>query len=302
MICKLKKIKDNISVNELLKENGFDYDVVFGHFRLSGDDYIRPFGEAGLGHLTFYKGHSIEEINNSVAAVIMLSSSYKHTIKLDDSKCFIFVDNVRQEFANLLNKLTYEYEPRYIISRQYGPNVIVEEGAKIGVNVKLMGNNYIHSNVEIGNNVIVQPGAIIGGEGFGHILDGDHYFIFPHIGKVIIEDDVVIGSNTCIDRGTLGDTIIKHGCRIDNLVHIAHNDVINENCLITAGTVIGGSVTIGKNSRIGISTNILQGTKIGSRVVSGMGACINKDTNDGMLTYGVPAKERREVTKSLLED
>lgn len=304
MNYKLKNFGIGISVIELLREVKLDYDVVNGHFLLSETDYIKPIGEASWGDLTFYKGNNINFVNMSRASAIMLHSSLKE--KVSKNKCYIFVDNVRLEFAKLLIALTESYHSLVINYPVYdghiGSNVIIEDGAKLGSNINIMGNNYIYGNVEIGDNVTIQPGAVIGGDGFGHVLDGGKYLTFPHLGKVIIEDDVVVGSNTCIDRGTLGATIIKKGCQIDNLVHIAHNDIINENCLITAGTVVGGSVTIGNNSRIGIGTNILQGTKIGSRVVSGMGACINKDTNDNMLTYGVPAKEKKEVTKSLLED
>lgn len=146
------------------------------------------------------------------------------------------------------------------------------------------------SNAKIGKNVIIGAGTVIGGEGFGYMPDENGELIqFPHIGGVIIEDDVEIGANTCIDRGALGDTIIGRGTKIDNLVHVAHNVKIGRNCQIICQVGIGGSVEIGDNCFVGIGASIRNQKKIGKNVIIGMGAVVVKDVPDNMTVAGNPA-------------
>lgn len=146
------------------------------------------------------------------------------------------------------------------------------------------------SNAKIGKNIIIGAGTVIGGEGFGYMPDESGKLIqFPHIGKVIIEDDVEIGANVCIDRGALGDTIIGQGTKIDNLVHIAHNVKIGKNCQIICHVGIGGSVEIGDNSFVGISACIRNQIKVGKNAVIGMGAVVVKDVPDNTTVAGNPA-------------
>lgn len=135
-------------------------------------------------------------------------------------------------------------------------------------------------------------GAVIGGEGFGYEWDGEKLVKFPHRGDVIIEKDVEIGANTCIDRATLEGkaTLIGEGTKIDNLVHIAHNVKIGKHCLIVAGTVIGGGVIIGDRCYIGIGAMIKNKVKIGNDVTIGMGAVVLHDIPDGWTVVGNPAK------------
>ncbi|MBU2082164.1 UDP-3-O-(3-hydroxymyristoyl)glucosamine N-acyltransferase [Patescibacteria group bacterium] len=146
------------------------------------------------------------------------------------------------------------------------------------------------SNAEIGKNVRIGAGTVIGGEGFGYMPDENGELIqFPHIGGVIIEDNVEIGVNVCIDRGALGDTIIGRGTKIDNLVHVAHNVKIGKNCQIICLVGIGGSVEIGDNSFVGISACIRNQIKIGKNAVIGMGAVVVKNVPDNMTVAGNPA-------------
>ena len=146
-------------------------------------------------------------------------------------------------------------------------------------------------NTEMEKNIVVQPNAVIGGKGFGYVWDKDHWLRFPHIGSVVLEENVEIGSNTCIDRGSIGNTIIRKGVKIDNLVHIAHNADIGEHSLIVAGAVIGGSVKIGKNCFIGMNASIKNGVVIGDNVTVGAGAVVLKDIPSGETWAGVPAKK-----------
>jgi len=152
-----------------------------------------------------------------------------------------------------------------------------------------------HECVSIGERVIIGPNCSIGFDGFGFDKNKEGiYERFPHVGKVVIGDDVEIGSNTCIDRGALGDTIIGDGTKIDNLVHIAHNVRIGKNCHIVALTCIGGSVTVEDNVYIGIGPSIRNQIKIGEGATIGMGAVVVKDVKSGVTVIGNPAREMRK--------
>jgi len=139
-----------------------------------------------------------------------------------------------------------------------GDRTQIGAGAKIGAGVKIGDGCTIHSNVcveddcIIGNNVILHAGVCIGADGFGYVRDGEHGYVkFPQIGTVIIEDDVEIGANSCIDKGALGETRIGRGTKIDNLVQIAHNVRIGERVIIAAQTGISGSTVIEDDCVIG---------------------------------------------------
>lgn len=146
--------------------------------------------------------------------------------------------------------------------------------------------------VSIGQRVKIGPGARIGFDGFGYEKNEDGAWEqFPHRGKVIIGDDVDIDANTCIDRGTLGDTIIGEGTKIDNLVHIAHNVRIGKNCMIIALTCIGGGVIIEDGAYVGIGASVRNQITIGEKAFIGMGATVVKDVESGITVIGNPARE-----------
>jgi len=148
--------------------------------------------------------------------------------------------------------------------------------------------------VELGEGVHIGPNCTIGFEGFGFEPDEDGaYHRFPHVGKVIIGDNVEIGANTCIDRGALGDTIIGDGTKIDNLVHIAHNVKIGKNCMIIALTCLGGGVIVEDGAYLGIGSSIRNQIKIGKGAFIGMGAVVVKDIDPGVTVIGNPAKPMR---------
>lgn len=141
------------------------------------------------------------------------------------------------------------------------------------------------------NNIRIKHGIVLGGEGFGYEWDGKKYLKFSSVGGVIIGANVDIGANTCIDRGTLGNTIIGNGVKIDNLCHIAHNVVIENDVMITAGCIIGGSARICRRAYLGIGAKIKNGITIGEGAVIGMGAVVLKDVPAGETWVGNPAKK-----------
>lgn len=135
---------------------------------------------------------------------------------------------------------------------------------------------------------IIGQHCAIGNDGFGYVREEDGSLLkMPHAGNVVICANVEIGSNVCIDRAVVGSTIIGEGTKIDNLVHIAHGAKIGKNCLIVAGSVIGGSCEIGDNCFIGINSSIKNKVKIGNNVTIGMGAIVLKDVPDGMTVVGI---------------
>ena len=159
-----------------------------------------------------------------------------------------------------------------------GEGCRIQEGVRIGKNVSIRKFTVIHpncviyDNVEIGCDCVIHAGTVIGSEGFGYVRDEDGNFVkFPQIGTVMIEDNVEIGANTCIDRGALGETRIGEGTKIDNLVQVGHNVQIGKRCVIAAQTGISGSViieddcVIGGQVGFGDHARVLSGAIIGSQ-------------------------------------
>jgi UDP-3-O-[3-hydroxymyristoyl] glucosamine N-acyltransferase len=142
------------------------------------------------------------------------------------------------------------------------------------------------------HSVIIGKHCSIGGDGFGWIrLDDGSLYKMPHCGRVIIEENVVIANNVNIDRGVIKDTILRKGCKIDSLVHIAHNCEIGENTLIVAGSVIGGSCKIGKRCFIGMNASIKNKITIGDDAIIGAGAVILNDVPNGQTWIGNPGRQ-----------
>jgi UDP-3-O-[3-hydroxymyristoyl] glucosamine N-acyltransferase len=145
---------------------------------------------------------------------------------------------------------------------------------------------------EFHHSVIIGKNCSIGNDGFGYVRQEDGTLLkMPHAGNVVIEKDVEIGCNTCIDRAVVGSTVIGEGTKIDNLVHIAHGVKIGKHCVIVAGSVIGGSCEIGNNVYIGIGAMIKNKIKIGDGATIGMGAVVLKDVPAGATVVGNPARK-----------
>lgn len=152
---------------------------------------------------------------------------------------------------------------------------------------------YIAHGVTIGRNCRIGPGASIGWDGFGWSPDPDGgWQRKPQTHSVVIGDNVDIGANACIDRGSYRDTVIGSGTKIDNLCHIAHNVQIGEDCLIIAQSMIAGSVVIGDRSYIAPATAIREHRTIGDNVFVGLGSVVVTDLETGSSAFGVPARER----------
>lgn len=179
------------------------------------------------------------------------------------------------------------------------PHVYIGEGVKVGNNCTLYAGVKIYKECIIGNDCILHSGVVIGADGFGFApVHGNNYMKIPQVGNVVLEDNVELGANTCVDRATMGSTVIHKGVKIDNLVQIAHNVVLGENTVIAAQSGIAGSTKIGKNCMFGGQSGLVghitiaDGVKIGAQ--TGIIGSVNEEN---AAIFGTPAMESRKFLK-----
>jgi len=180
------------------------------------------------------------------------------------------------------------------------PHVYVGDNVTIGDNTILNSGVKVYDNCEIGAECIFHSGVVIGGDGFGFApSSANDYKKVPQVGNVVIEDHVEIGANTCVDRATMGSTIIRKGVKLDNLIQVAHNVEIDENTVIAAQTGIAGSSKVGKNCMIGGQVGLAGHLSIADEVKiaaqSGIGRNIKKE---GVVLQGSPAFDFGPYQKS----
>jgi UDP-3-O-[3-hydroxymyristoyl] glucosamine N-acyltransferase len=178
------------------------------------------------------------------------------------------------------------------------PGAVLYEGVEVGDDVTLHANVTVREGCRIGNRVIVHGGVVIGSDGFGYAPDGKSYQKIPQIGVVVVEDDVEIGANTTIDRAALGITLIRRGTKIDNLVQIAHNCIIGENCIIVSQTGISGSTKLGEHVTIGGQVGIVGHLDIGDNVMVGAKSGVHNSITAGQIYSGYPAFPHKEWLKA----
>ena len=291
----------------------------------SGDDIliagIAGIDEAGPNQITFAVHPHIEKAALSKAGAVIIPAGTE-----DFAKPAIRVSNPRLAFSHLLTL----FNPPPTVPREVHSTAVIGKNVSLGRNVAVMAYVVIGDDVSIGDDtvvyphtfigdscqvgsgcllhpqvtvrartvlgdrVIIQSGAVLGGDGFGFVtVDGEHLKV-PHVGNVVIEDDVEVGACTAIDRATLGSTIVRRGTKIDNLVHIAHNDIIGEHCLIVAQTGISGSVTVGHHVTMAGQTGTAGHIHIGENSVFIGRAGITKDIAANSFCAGVPARPHQE--------
>jgi UDP-3-O-[3-hydroxymyristoyl] glucosamine N-acyltransferase len=173
----------------------------------------------------------------------------------------------------------------------------VGRDTEIGKDCLVYPNVTIREEVKIGDRVIIHSGAVIGSDGFGFAKDGDVYRKIPQIGNVVIEDDVEVGANVTIDRATTGTTHVGKGTKIDNLVQIAHNVVIRENCILVAQVGIGGTTEVGKGATLAGQAGAVGHIKIGDGAVVAAQAGVTKDIPANTMVSGYPAREHSQARK-----
>lgn|SRR5690625_26669 len=182
-----------------------------------------------------------------------------------------------------------------------GAGTVVGENASIGENCRLHSRVTVLDGTTIGDRVIIHSGAVIGSDGFGYAPSPSGASKIHHLGRVVIADDVEIGANSTIDRGTVGDTVIGARTKIDNLCQVAHNVSIGEDCLIAAQCGIAGSTVVGRGVTMGGSVGIADHLTIGDGATLGGGSGVTKSVPAGETWFGYPARPyRRFVRESYL--
>jgi UDP-3-O-[3-hydroxymyristoyl] glucosamine N-acyltransferase len=199
-----------------------------------------------------------------------------------------------------------------------GPNVFVGPGAVIGPGTQLHSGVYVGADSRlgrdcvlwpsvvvrertiIGDRVIIHPNATIGADGFGYHQRGGRHHKIPQIGRVVIEDDVEIGAGTCIDRARSGETRIGRGTKIDNLVQIAHNVCIGENCIVTAQCGISGSTTLGHDVMLGGQTGLIDHLQVGDHVMFAAASKVYNDVPTGHVVRGDPATDHMQYARQMV--
>ena len=182
---------------------------------------------------------------------------------------------------------------------QIYPSAVVEEGATIGEDCILYPHATVYYGCKLGNRVTLHSGAVIGADGFGFAPAADGYEKIPQIGIVTIEDDVEIGANTCVDRSTMGTTLIHRGVKLDNLVQVAHNCEVGSHTVMSAQVGVAGSTKIGEWCMFGGQVGIAGHAVIGDRVLSGAQAGIAGSIRKGNVTIqGSPAIDAKNFMRS----
>jgi UDP-3-O-[3-hydroxymyristoyl] glucosamine N-acyltransferase len=172
------------------------------------------------------------------------------------------------------------------------PGTVIGNSVRIGKDCLIYGNVTIRESCILGDRVIVQSGAVIGADGFGFVPKKDgSYMKIPQLGIVVLEDDVEIQANTCIDRATMGETRIKRGTKIDNLVQIAHNVVVGEDTVIAGTAGIAGSTKIGNHVMIGGNAAITGHITVADKVSIAGHSGVTRSLEEGKTYFGYPAKE-----------
>ena len=287
--------------------------------------------EAKEGQLSFLANPKYEEfIYSTQASIIIINNGFE--LKQGVNATLIRVADAYTAFATLLSKyqeiqqqqLNCVQEPVYIAkTASYGSNVFIAAFCYLGENVKLgnnsklypgvfIGNNVvigentiIHPGVKIyhdcriGNNVTIHAGTVIGSDGFGFAPQPDGSFKkVPQIGNVVIEDNVEIGSNSTIDRATIGSTLIKAGAKLDNLIQVAHNVEIGHSTVIAAQAGVSGSTKIGNGVMIGGQAGIVGHIQLGDGAKVNAQSGVSKSVDAGKAVTGSPAFDYTSALRS----
>ncbi len=272
---------------------------------------VAPFELAGEGQITVAgNAKFLKKLGNCAAAAVIVPLDFQ-----TDSHNLVQVDNPMVAFAKIMQYFHPPIQPatgidpgatvgedfkrgqnvtvgpKVVIGRQVTvgdrvwiqPGVVVGDEVVIGDDVIIYPNVTIQARCIVGSRVIINAGTVIGSDGFGFAPDGKCYHKIPHIGIVQIDDDVEIGANNTIDRGTFGKTYIGRGVKTDNLVHIAHNVSVGENTVLVAQVGISGSVTIGKNAILAGQAGVAGHLTIGDGATVGPKTGVGKSVPDGQI-------------------
>ena len=255
--------------------------------------FCRFEGDQGLNHIKttnaglIFIPESLQQKTDGIAA-ILIPCKFPRLEMLQFISRFWSAPESEQNFSN---NPSIHKSARIADDVKIGPFSVIGYGVVIGAGTRIGPNCHIE-NTCIGSNVKIASSVIIGGSGFGYEDDPvtGETLEFPHVGGVEIGNNVSIGSGTCIDRGSIGNTVIEDGVKIDNLVHIAHNVRVGKRSKIIALSIVGGSVDIGEDSWISPGVAIRDWVNIGKGALVGIGAVVTKNVEIGAVVVGNPAK------------
>jgi UDP-3-O-[3-hydroxymyristoyl] glucosamine N-acyltransferase len=176
--------------------------------------------------------------------------------------------------------------------------VSLGDGVSVGDDTRMDARVVCYAGARIGRRVVLKAGAVIGGDGFGYLSRGAGHERIPHVGGCIIGDEVEIGSNSCVDRGSLDDTVIGRGTKLDNLVHVGHNVRIGERCLLMAGVGVAGSTRLGNDVILAGHVGVTDHLDIGDRVQVAAKSAVIGNVPAGSVYSGNPARANRQVLRA----
>jgi UDP-3-O-[3-hydroxymyristoyl] glucosamine N-acyltransferase len=282
--------------------------------RLDGDptraiDDAKPLGAAAAREIAFCTRDGADGaalIAASRAGVVVCTAGAAESLDVDAraARTLLITPTPRLTFARMLRHCfvtpavaarhpTAWVHPSAVVADDVvlGAYVVIDANCEVGAGCVLHAHVSLAPGSRLGARVELHAGVVIGADGFGHERNAQGALEkFPQIGGVWIGDDVEIGANSCVSRGTLTDTIIESGVRVDNLVHIAHNVIIERDAVLTANAMIAGSTRIGARAWIAPSAAIMDGISIGADAVVGLGAVVIRSVADHAVVAGNPAR------------
>jgi UDP-3-O-[3-hydroxymyristoyl] glucosamine N-acyltransferase len=299
-------------VESMLSDMAIIYSSVGPRKKISGISSLQGATQNDLSFCWYDGDRGLSLISGSKAGIILCKRSMEedlqHQKPEQERPQLIFLENPRMAFVQLTNQIINKKNVPTISS-----HALISETAKLGVNCSIgdfvkigdnciVGNNTfigdgvkLVQNCSIGDNCIIQPGVVIGADGFAFERHQEGKLErFPHIRGVKIGNNVEICSNSSIARGSLTNTTIGEGTKLDALVHVAHNVTIGKNCELTAGTIIGGSTIIGDMCWTGLNSTLKDNIKVGNNAIIASGASVIRDVQDEDIVAGVPAKSIKE--------
>ena len=268
--------------------------------------------EAGEGAITFLSNPKYTSyIYDTKASIVLINDDLEleHPVEptlIRVPNAYECVAKLMQMYAASLPKKT-GVDPLAFVSKTaeigkdvyVGPFVYIGEGVKIGDGTRIFPNVTIYDGCKIGKNVTIHAGAVIGADGFGFAPNTEGYEKIPQLGTVIIEDNVEIGANTCVDRSTMGETIIHKGVKLDNLIQVAHNCEIGENTVMSAQVGMAGSTKIGAWCMVGGQAGFSGHIKIADKTfVGAQSGVISNTKGNGEQLIGAPAIDPKVFFKA----
>jgi UDP-3-O-[3-hydroxymyristoyl] glucosamine N-acyltransferase len=300
-------------IERILSRIGISYTLEGTTSKVTGVSSLEEATENDLSFCSSKGRDAVLSISKSDAALILCSCDLQGVVDIPakPSQGLIFVENPRLAFIKAVNHMQNEaierkISPHALISKtaKIGSNCCIGDFAIIGDNCSVGDNSIIYDrvslvrNCKIGRNCTIQSDVTMGFDGFAYErLPNGELEKFPHLKGVVIGDNVEVASNCQVARGSLSDTVIGDGTKLDAAVYVAHNVIIGRNCLLTGGARIGGTVRIGDQCWIGLNCTIKQKVRIGNNAIVGAGTVVLHDVADEDIVAGVPAKSiKHKVT------